>query len=143
MKEKLLAEGIPKYLALPSKSNSSSNNNSGNKGGNNSGNHSNNNSMKHTTANTQPAYSTKPHPAYSTKPHPPTGAMESVAHGPSHLNITSNVGKRQEQDNAQRRPTKALLPAQCLKEAENNELRRSPRILAKRVRSVVDEVRIS
>lgn len=123
VKDKLLAEGIPKYLTCPPDVKTSS-------------------SKKHVVP---PLADTLP--PGSTKPHPHTNEVESLTDKASHLDISSTASKPQEQENAlsaRKRPSKApVMPIQRTRDSNSCEVRRSPRILAKRVRSVVDEVRQS
>ena len=121
MKVKLLAEGVPKYLSLPPKANNSTKNNS----------------------KKQPTAMANTGPTFSTRPLKPVNGMKSLTDKASHLDISSIASREPEKENVTstwKRPHKALIMSRQ-REIDTCEVRRSPRIMAKRVRSVVDEVR--
>ena len=117
VKDKLLADGVPKYLALP---------------------------PKNSNKNKNKKLSIKDRPTSPDKSHPSKGGVDSLTNKASQLNI-GTADRKLVQDNgtsAGKKPLKVqIMPNKCLQEINREEVRRSPRILAKRVRSVVDEVR--
>jgi len=77
--------------------------------------------------------------AQSFESHPRNGGLESLALKTSHLNI-GGVGNKSHTAGKSMEPAKSILARkQQLPKVDNLDVRRSPRLLAKRVRSAVDE----
>ena len=120
IKEKILEEAVPKHLTLPAKQNRNT-----------------------SSSKKQSAVDRDSKGMQLSKPHPPVSGVDSLAQKASHLNITAAASDHVPEKLVE--PPKSALtrkqfPRGNLMEVENCEVRRSPRILAKRVRSVVDEV---
>lgn len=122
IKEKILGEAVPKYLSVPSKN-------------------------KNTGVSKKPSPPVKDFkPVQLSKPHPSGGGVDLLAQKTSHLNITAaatdhTMSKSVEPQAKSMLARKQQFSRATFMETDSCEVRRSPRLMAKRVRSVADEVR--